>query len=177
MNTSLSSFFISIAVVFGLVGVCYGGELRKNFYQDSCPLAEDIVRDIIWKHVATNSTLPAKFLRMHFHDCFIRVRVSQTMKHMHALPWILYIYVICVDLQGCDGSILLDSTANNIAEKEAIPNQSLAGFDVIEEVKTNLEYTCPGVVSCADIVALAARDSVSFQVSLLEIFSRDLVAI
>lgn len=67
--------------------------------------------------------------------------------------------------QGCDASVLLDSTANNTAEKDAIPNLSLAGFDVIDEVKTQLEKTCPGKVSCADILALAARDSVSFQVS------------
>lgn len=82
---------------------------------------------------------------------------------MHALP--------CVCMQGCDGSILLDSTPNNSAEKDAVPNLSLAGFDVIDEIKTKLENTCPGVVSCADIVALAARDSVSFQVShALQIF-------
>lgn len=70
-----------------------------------------------------------------------------------------------MNLQGCDGSVLIDSTANNTAEKDAFPNQSLAGFDVIDEVKTALEKACPGIVSCADIVALAARDSVSFQVS------------
>ena len=60
---------------------------------------------------------------------------------------------------------MIDSTPNNLAEKAAIPNLSLAGFDIIDEVKTELEKTCPGVVSCADIVALAARDSVSYQVS------------
>lgn len=87
---------------------------------------------------------------MHFHvstGCLINVSVA----------------IIC---QGCDGSILLDSTPNNSAEKDAVPNLSLGGFDVIEEVKTQLEKTCPGVVSCADIVALAARDSVSFQASI-----------
>lgn len=60
--------------------------------------------------------------------------------------------------------MLLDSTPSNSAEKDAVPNQSLGGFDVIEEIKSQLEKTCPGVVSCADILALVARDSVSFQV-------------
>ena len=68
-------------------------------------------------------------------------------------------------IQGCDGSVLLNSTANNTAEKEAIPNQSLSGFDVIDAIKDAVEKECPGVVSCADILALAARDSVSFPVS------------
>ena len=65
---------------------------------------------------------------------------------------------------------MIDSTPDNLAEKAAIPNLSLAGFDIIDEVKTELEKTCPGVVSCADIVALAARDSVSYQVSIGNIF-------
>ena len=71
MNTNLSSYFIFIAV-FGLLGVCHG-QLRMHFYEESCPHAEEIVKEIIWNRVASNSTLPAKFLRMHFHDCFVRV--------------------------------------------------------------------------------------------------------
>jgi peroxidase len=55
---------------------------------------------------------------------------------------------------------LLDNAGS---EKTAGPNLSVGGYEVIDAIKTQLEQACPGVVSCADIVALAARDSVSYQ--------------
>uniref|UniRef100_R7W059 Peroxidase n=1 Tax=Aegilops tauschii TaxID=37682 RepID=R7W059_AEGTA len=76
--------------------------------------------------------LAGPLLRMHFHDCFV---------------------------SGCDGSVLLDS-ANKTAEKDAQPNQTLRGFGFVERVKAAVEKACPDTVSCADILALIARDAV-----------------
>lgn len=60
--------------------------------------------------------------------------------------------------QGCDASILLDG---NDGEKFAFPNiNSARGFEVVDAIKTAVESSCSGVVSCADILAIAAQDSV-----------------
>jgi hypothetical protein len=56
--------------------------------------------------------------------------------------------------------VLLDSTANNTAEKDAKPNLTLRGFGFIERVKAAVEKACPDTVSCADVLALMARDAV-----------------
>ncbi|RYQ80003.1 hypothetical protein Ahy_Scaffold1g106705 isoform C [Arachis hypogaea] len=54
------------------------------------------------------------------------------------------------DCFGCDGSVLLDSSGTIISEKRSNPNRNSArGF----------EKACPETVSCADILAIAARDS------------------
>jgi hypothetical protein len=63
--------------------------------------------------------------------------------------------------QGCDASVLLDDTGNFTGEKGAGPNAgSLRGFGVVDTIKALLEALCPRTVSCADILAVAARDSV-----------------
>ncbi|GLT59664.1 hypothetical protein SLA2020_324720 [Shorea laevis] len=65
-------------------------------------------------------------------------------------------------VRGCEASILLDTVNDTKSEKETVPNQTLSGYEVIDDIKAEIEQVCPGVVSCADILALAARDSVSF---------------
>ena len=64
-------------------------------------------------------------------------------------------------MQGCDGSVLMDATPTMLGEKDALSNiNSLRSFEVVDEIKEALEERCPGVVSCADIVVMAARDAV-----------------
>ncbi|CAA6660560.1 unnamed protein product [Spirodela intermedia] len=106
--------------------------LSWTFYKSSCPKAESIVRNYLKTAIKRDVGLAAGLLRIHFHDCFV---------------------------QGCDGSVLLDGTDG---EKFAPPNLSLrqSGFNAINDIRNLLQKECGRVVSCADIAALAARDSV-----------------
>lgn len=109
--------------------------LSFDFYKKSCPKAESIVKDFLSSAVKQNPGLIPALIRIHFHDCFV---------------------------QGCDGSVLLVNTTTETSEQTYIPNQTLrpAAFKAINDIRDALEKACGRVVSCADIVALTARDSV-----------------
>ncbi|RWW72368.1 hypothetical protein BHE74_00019823 [Ensete ventricosum] len=111
-----------------------GGSLNFDSYISSCPQAEAIIFSGVQRAIASDPRMAASLLRLHFHDCFVN---------------------------GCDASVLLDDTPNLVGEKTAGPNlNSLRGFDVVDGIKTELEMACPETVSCADVLAIAARDSV-----------------
>ncbi|GAV81139.1 peroxidase domain-containing protein [Cephalotus follicularis] len=122
-------------VLILLFTLCMGisqGKLNVGFYSQTCPNAESIVSGVVRDAVLSNINSAAVLLRLHFHDCFV---------------------------QGCDGSILIDNGPN--AERHAFGHQGVGGFDLIQKAKDELEAVCQGVVSCADIVALAARDAIA----------------
>lgn len=55
---------------------------------------------------------------------------------------------------------MLVATPTMESERDAVVNfQSARGFEVIDQAKSAVERVCPGVVSCADIIAVAARDA------------------
>ncbi|RZC87960.1 hypothetical protein C5167_004139 [Papaver somniferum] len=135
MNTMIKVVSVLCFIVLNLsiLGVSAEHGLRHHHYYKKCPLAEAIIANMMKDIVSKDPRVPARLIRMHFHDCFVR---------------------------GCDASVLLNSTPNNKAEKDAGPNLSLKAFDVIDKIKGVLEYHCPGVVSCADILTYATRESV-----------------
>jgi len=114
---------------------CASAQLSPNFYQNTCPNVSSIVGQVIQQALQNDSRIAASLLRLHFHDCFVN---------------------------GCDGSVLLDDTANFTGEKTAAPNNnSLRGFDVVDNIKSAVENACNATVSCADILAIGAAQSVN----------------
>lgn len=63
--------FLVLAMVFSVSSRVYG--LSVDYYEKSCPRLEDAVRNAVKKAMLNDRTVPAALLRMHFHDCFIRV--------------------------------------------------------------------------------------------------------
>lgn len=49
------------------------GGLFPQFYQFSCPQADDIVMTVLKKAIAKDTRMAASLLRLHFHDCFVQV--------------------------------------------------------------------------------------------------------
>ncbi|KAF8676690.1 hypothetical protein HU200_046869 [Digitaria exilis] len=137
MAASAVRWLLTVAVVVAplLAGAAAGGPLSTSFYSKKCPNVQGIVRAGMASAVAAERRMGASILRMFFHDCFVN---------------------------GCDASILLDDTATFTGEKNAGPNaNSVRGYEVIDAIKAQVEASCNATVSCADILALAARDAVN----------------
>lgn len=48
-------------------------KLQVGFYEKTCPNAEKIVKEVMGQVMSVAPSLSGPLLRMHFHDCFVRV--------------------------------------------------------------------------------------------------------
>ncbi|KAF5180168.1 Peroxidase [Thalictrum thalictroides] len=111
-------------------------QLSDSFYTKTCPSVLDIVKSNVRSAINRDKRMGASLLRLFFHDCFV---------------------------SGCDAGVLLDDNLPTIdSEKNARPNRnSIRGFELIDKIKDAVDKACPGpIVSCSDILAITARDSV-----------------
>ncbi|KAL4197064.1 hypothetical protein AMTRI_Chr04g249390 [Amborella trichopoda] len=136
-EVSMIIFFVGLAMASNSmrgVSLGLGSSLRPGFYRETCPGAEAIVREVIRQAMIREPRNAASVMRLQFHDCLVN---------------------------GCDASLLLDDTPSMLGEKLALSNiNSLRSYEVVDEAKQALEKLCPGVVSCADVLIMAARDAV-----------------
>nr|CAH69353.1 TPA: class III peroxidase 111 precursor [Oryza sativa Japonica Group] len=131
-NSSLSLMLLVAAAMASVASA----QLSATFYDTSCPNALSTIKSVITAAVNSEARMGASLLRLHFHDCFVQASFTQPI--------------------GCDASVLLSGQ-----EQNAGPNVgSLRGFSVIDNAKARVEAICNQTVSCADILAVAARDSV-----------------
>ncbi|XP_028795245.1 peroxidase A2-like [Neltuma alba] len=129
----MGSVWGAILVVLAAISVSHA-QLSPTFYNQTCPNVTDIVSGVIQSAAQSDPRIGASLIRLHFHDCFV---------------------------QGCDASLLLNNSATIVSEQTAPGNNnSIRGLDVVNNIKSALESSCPNTVSCADILAIAAQVSV-----------------
>ncbi|CAN6278650.1 unnamed protein product [Urochloa humidicola] len=137
LNAALPALVATLLIVATQSAAGGRQQLAVGYYNaKKCGGVEPIVRDEVYKALNADRSKGAALVRLFFHDCWVK---------------------------GCDGSVLLDASPKNpYPEKAAGSSLGLRGFDVIDRIKARLESVYPGVVSCADILAFAARDATRY---------------
>ncbi|CAM0958209.1 unnamed protein product [Alopecurus aequalis] len=126
-TVALLSLYLGLAVFAGQPEAASYGAPSGGKKED----VRDTVKRVVAKAIGGNPGVGAALIRLVFHDCWVH---------------------------GCDGSVLLDRKPyGSKVEKDAKNNIGLAGFDVIDNIKSQLGS--PENVSCADLVVLAAREA------------------
>ncbi|XP_038901940.1 peroxidase 2-like [Benincasa hispida] len=128
--------FSVFLALFWLVGLMVGdslAQLNPSFYAKTCPNLPQIVNGVVAQALGTDARAGAKLIRLHFHDCFV---------------------------DGCDASILLENAPGIESELDAPGNQGIQGLNIVDDIKSAVEKACPRTVSCADILAIASKESI-----------------
>ncbi|KDP29096.1 hypothetical protein JCGZ_16485 [Jatropha curcas] len=132
INTSSISF---IFLLLPLLLQIHSGksELQLGYYANTCPRAEEIIKEQVINLYNEHGNTAVSWLRNLFHDCIVK---------------------------SCDGSLLLETVNGIESEKASSRSFGMRNFKYVNTIKAALEAECPSTVSCADVVALSARDGI-----------------
>ncbi|XP_057982219.1 peroxidase 21-like [Malania oleifera] len=127
------NFFVFL--LFPLLLMFHSGEseLQLNYYSSSCPRAEEIVKEEVTKLFQRRDNTAISWLRFLFHDCMVK---------------------------SCDASFLLTKGEGMEPEKESPRSFGIRDFRFLNQIKEAVEKECPSTVSCADTLALSAREAI-----------------
>lgn len=104
------AFLLVIAIVFPLASafpsppVSWGQQqLDPHFYDHSCPQAQQIVASIVGKAHYQDPRMAASLLRLHFHDCFVKVHSyiwdfffsKERKKDLYLFPFYMEEFINC----------------------------------------------------------------------------------
>ncbi|CAK9320051.1 unnamed protein product [Citrullus colocynthis] len=109
-------------------------QLIMNYYNQTCPKAEDIIKQEVFSLYKKHGNSAISWIRNLFHDCMVK---------------------------SCDASLLLEmKKEEGVSEMKSSRSFGIRNLKYVNKIKQVLENECPNTVSCADIMALAARDAI-----------------
>ncbi|KAI3983396.1 hypothetical protein MKX01_013463 [Papaver californicum] len=123
-----------ITLFFSLILLLHAGEsdIRLYYYSESCPRAEEIIKQEVTKLYHIHGNTAVSWVRNLFHDCMVK---------------------------SCDASLLLENTSEGLLSEKMSPRSfGMRNFKYVNTIKKAVEKECAMTVSCADIIALSARD-------------------
>ncbi|KAH7519063.1 hypothetical protein JRO89_XSUnG0144000 [Xanthoceras sorbifolium] len=128
-------FSIFVFLLLPLFLQFYSGacDLQFNYYNESCPKAEEIIKEEVVKLYHKHGNTAVSWIRNLFHDCIVK---------------------------SCDASVLLETVNSIESEQKSVRSFGMRNFKYVNTIKEALEKECPSTVSCADIVSLSARDGI-----------------
>ncbi|KAK6146984.1 hypothetical protein DH2020_017896 [Rehmannia glutinosa] len=130
-NLTFGSTFIFLLLPLLLQFPSGKSDLQLNYYSKSCPRAEEIIKEQVIKLYHKHGNTAVSWIRNLFHDCIVK---------------------------SCDASLLLETTNGIKSEQTSSRSFGMRNFKYVNTIKDALERECPMTVSCADIVALSARE-------------------
>jgi peroxidase len=171
----VAAVVIALAAAWCSAAAQAQAQLSQSYYASTCPNVETLVRSAVTQKLQETFNAAPGTLRLFFHDCFVRVRTvhsicirpSAIMRNDRLTSPVLTLLLGSFQSQGCDASVLLSGPDD---EHSAGADTTLSpdALDLVTRAKAAVDADpkCAYKVSCADILALAARDVVS-QVLLL----------